>query len=58
MMRYIISDSYVITHTESDLADVFARLFQVSAAVADLEGSMKDRDQHSSDMSTVSQNKD
>lgn len=32
----------MITNQESDLADVFGRLFQVSAAVSDLEGVLKD----------------
>ncbi|KAF2884642.1 hypothetical protein ILUMI_21529 [Ignelater luminosus] len=49
-------DCFVITNQENDLADVFGRLFQVSAAVSDLEGVMKDRDQ--SDTSLASQAKD
>ncbi|KAG5899999.1 hypothetical protein JTB14_009086 [Gonioctena quinquepunctata] len=34
---------FVITNQETDLADVFGRLFQVSAAVSDLEGVLKDQ---------------
>lgn len=40
-----ISDSFVVTNQETDLADVFGRLFQVSAAVSDLEGIVKDGEQ-------------
>lgn len=54
--NFSISDCFVITNQENDLADVFGRLFQVSAAVSDLEGVMKDRDQ--SDTSLTSQTKD
>nr|XP_023011562.1 protein furry [Leptinotarsa decemlineata] len=34
---------FVITNQDSDLADVFGRLFQVSAAVSDLEGVLKEQ---------------
>ncbi|CAH1170054.1 unnamed protein product [Phaedon cochleariae] len=43
---------FVITNQESDLADVFGRLFQVSAAVSDLEGVLKDQPSKSSDTQT------
>lgn len=33
----------MITNQECDLADVFGRLFQVSAAVSDLESVLKDQ---------------
>lgn len=46
----------MITNQDTDLADVFGRLFQVSAAVSDLEGVMKEREQ--SDASITSQTKD
>ncbi|KAJ8924572.1 hypothetical protein NQ315_000721 [Exocentrus adspersus] len=36
-------DYFVITNQECDLADVFGRLFQVSAAVSDLESVLKDQ---------------
>lgn len=49
-------DCFVVTNQEGDLADVFGRLFQVNAAVSDLEGIMKDHDQ--SDASGASQTKD
>lgn len=44
---FTISDSFVVTNQETDLADVFGRLFQVSAAVSDLEGIVKDGEQSS-----------
>ncbi|KAF5278113.1 hypothetical protein FQR65_LT03629 [Abscondita terminalis] len=49
-------DCYIITNQESDLSDIFGRLFQVSAAVSDLESAIKDRDQIES--SIVNQTKD
>lgn len=49
-------DCFVITSQETDLADIFGRLFQVSAAVSDLESVIKERDQP--DCSTTSQAKD
>lgn len=52
----MFSDCFVITNQDADLADVFGRLFQVSAAVSDLEGIMKDHDQ--SESSVTSQTKD
>ncbi|CAH0545977.1 unnamed protein product [Brassicogethes aeneus] len=39
---------FVITNQECNLADVFGRLFQVSAAVSDLEGVLKDNTGQSS----------
>ncbi|XP_017780111.1 PREDICTED: protein furry isoform X2 [Nicrophorus vespilloides] len=50
------SDCFVITNQDGDLGDVFLRLFQVSAAVSDLENVLKDRDQ--SDTSIASHSKD
>lgn len=57
LIKIIVSDAYIMTHTESDLADVYARLFQVSASVADIETNMKEREQSSSDITSVNQNK-
>lgn len=37
-------DSFVITNQDNDLGDVFGRLFQVSAAVSDLESMLRERD--------------
>ncbi|KAK9752212.1 Cell morphogenesis central region [Popillia japonica] len=50
------SDCYVITNQDGDVGDVFVRLFQLSSAVQDLEGMIKDRDQ--SDTSVTSQPKE
>ncbi|XP_071055767.1 protein furry isoform X2 [Onthophagus taurus] len=49
-------DCYIITNQDMDLGDVFGRLFQLSAAVTDLESVIKDRDQ--SDTSLASHSKD
>lgn len=40
----LITDSFVITNQDNDLGDVFGRLFQVSAAVSDLESMLRERD--------------
>ncbi|XP_072390599.1 protein furry isoform X1 [Diabrotica undecimpunctata] len=40
---------YVISNQEPDLSDVFGRLFQVSAAVSDLEGILKEQPSKSAD---------
>lgn len=50
------TDCYVITNQDGDMGDVFVRLFQLSSAVQDLEGMIKDRDQ--SDVSVSSQPKE
>ncbi|KAL3276200.1 hypothetical protein HHI36_020918 [Cryptolaemus montrouzieri] len=36
-------DHFVITNQQTDLADIFGRLFQVSAAVSDLESVLRDQ---------------
>lgn len=56
IVKYCVLDCFIITNQENSLADVFGRLFQVSAAVSDLEGILKERDQ--SDVSITSQSKD
>ncbi|CAH1110307.1 unnamed protein product [Psylliodes chrysocephalus] len=43
---------FVIFNQEPDLADVFGRLFQVSAAVSDLEGILKDQPSKSTETPT------
>lgn len=50
------ADCYVITNQDADLGDVFGRLFQVSAAISDLEGIIKEKEQ--SDASITSQSKE
>ncbi|CAH2001764.1 unnamed protein product [Acanthoscelides obtectus] len=42
-------ECFVITNQESELGDVFGRLFQVSAAISDLEGGMKEQPSKSSE---------
>lgn len=56
LCNYLFVDCYIITNQDADLGDVFGRLFQVSAAISDLEGIIKDREQ--SDASITSQTKD
>lgn len=43
-------ENFVVTNRETDLADVFGRLFQVSAAVSDLESVLKDQPSKSVDL--------
>lgn len=50
------TDCYVITNQDAGLGDVFGRLFQVLAAISDLEGIIKEREQ--SDASITSQSKE
>ncbi|XP_057665202.1 protein furry isoform X1 [Diorhabda carinulata] len=40
---------FVISNQDSDMSDVFGRLFQVSAAVSDLEGTLKEQPGKSTD---------
>lgn len=47
---FLFLEYFVITNQEIDLADVFGRLFQVSAAVSDLEGVLKDQPSKSAEL--------